>query len=440
MSSFKSTHNVAIIGGGISGLFAGYLLLEKGYRVTIFEKESALGGILATFKIDNNIYVDSLYHHIFPQNRILLSLISKLGLKNELIWRKNQTGVIIDNVLLPLNSFSDLLKVYNLPLIDKYRFITFFLKTLFITKWRKWDAISVHDLVERNCGREIWKNIFYPPLKAKFCSFANSISAAWFYKKLQQKIKCRTARSGERLGAFKKSSKILVDCVAEKIREKGGKIFTESRVKQVLIKDLCFEGLNVNNENYGFDSVIVTTPIPELVKLLPSDLKEVSDSIIPLKSIEYVHSLCTLIRLKKGFSKFYWLFVYDERSPFSLIIDHTNFINPSDYNGEHIVYLARYVDSREQLHSKPDKELFNNDFLHLKMLFPQINDSDIIDYYITRASYAQPVFKTNYLTLMPEPKFSVKGMYILNTSQLFPLQRTINGNLMLAKQCIDDWY
>ncbi|MBU0933979.1 MAG: NAD(P)/FAD-dependent oxidoreductase, partial [Spirochaetes bacterium] len=36
--------HVAIIGGGFSGLLAGYLLKKKGIQVTVYEKEEFLGG------------------------------------------------------------------------------------------------------------------------------------------------------------------------------------------------------------------------------------------------------------------------------------------------------------------------------------------------------------------------------------------------------------
>lgn len=399
-----------------------------------------LGGMLATCKIDNNAYVDRVYRHIFPQNQALLSFIAKLGLTNEIVWRKNQTGIIIDSKPLPLNFFSDLSRIDNLSFIDKYKFIIFLLRSLLINNWREMDAISTRELVESNCGAEIWKKIFYPPLKAKFCNFADNISAAWFYKKLQQRVKCRTIRSGEKLGAFERSSKILVDCISEKIREKGGMIFTEARVERIKIKDLRFEGLSVNKKYYSFDSLIATTPTPELVNLFPSDFPDAYDSIRSLKNIEHVHSLCTLIRLKKKLSKFYWLFVHDEQSPFFLIVEHTNLIDPESCNGEHVVYLARYVASQEELYSKSDKEIFDSDFFHLKMIFPHINDDDIIDYTITRIPYAQPIFKRHFLNSMSVSKFPVKGMYVVNTSQLFPLERTVNDHLILAKQCVDKYY
>ena len=41
---------VCIIGAGIGGLAAGMLLIKKGYRVTIFEKESKIGGRAISFE------------------------------------------------------------------------------------------------------------------------------------------------------------------------------------------------------------------------------------------------------------------------------------------------------------------------------------------------------------------------------------------------------
>ena len=45
----KSQSEICIIGAGIGGLTAGALLSKKGYKVTIFEKESLLGGRALSF-------------------------------------------------------------------------------------------------------------------------------------------------------------------------------------------------------------------------------------------------------------------------------------------------------------------------------------------------------------------------------------------------------
>ena len=40
---------IAVIGGGLGGLFTGALLAKEGYKVTVLEKNHTLGGGLQTF-------------------------------------------------------------------------------------------------------------------------------------------------------------------------------------------------------------------------------------------------------------------------------------------------------------------------------------------------------------------------------------------------------
>lgn len=54
---------VVIIGGGISGLTAGYFALKKGYDVTILEKNSHAGGLCTSWQRDN-VLIDGCIHWI----------------------------------------------------------------------------------------------------------------------------------------------------------------------------------------------------------------------------------------------------------------------------------------------------------------------------------------------------------------------------------------
>ena len=45
---------VAIIGGGATGLSAGYNLIKNGYKVDIFERAPFLGGQASTIDIGNS--------------------------------------------------------------------------------------------------------------------------------------------------------------------------------------------------------------------------------------------------------------------------------------------------------------------------------------------------------------------------------------------------
>ena len=48
MKKDRKEDKVAIVGSGPTGLSCAYYLAQEGYQVTIFERESVLGGMLAT--------------------------------------------------------------------------------------------------------------------------------------------------------------------------------------------------------------------------------------------------------------------------------------------------------------------------------------------------------------------------------------------------------
>ena len=46
--------SIAIVGGGIGGLYAAYLLGRNGFHVTLFEQDERLGGRIETVKMPPN--------------------------------------------------------------------------------------------------------------------------------------------------------------------------------------------------------------------------------------------------------------------------------------------------------------------------------------------------------------------------------------------------
>ena len=74
---------IAIIGAGITGLVTAYKLSQKGYNVTIFEKQSNAAGLASTIKIANT-NIEKAYHHFFPTDKELIELSKELNIYNEL--------------------------------------------------------------------------------------------------------------------------------------------------------------------------------------------------------------------------------------------------------------------------------------------------------------------------------------------------------------------
>ncbi len=52
----NKNQKIAIIGGGISGIAASVFLIEKGYKVDIFETKKTLGGRAGSIK-NKNVYL-----------------------------------------------------------------------------------------------------------------------------------------------------------------------------------------------------------------------------------------------------------------------------------------------------------------------------------------------------------------------------------------------
>ena len=70
--------NIGIIGSGISGLACAYFLADKGYSVTIYEREKGPGGLAGSAQV-NGVPIEMFYHHFFSSDTELLAMAKELG-------------------------------------------------------------------------------------------------------------------------------------------------------------------------------------------------------------------------------------------------------------------------------------------------------------------------------------------------------------------------
>ena len=70
-----------IIGGGLSGLYAGYLLVKRGItNICIIEKNEHLGGRIHTLHLDDNVTIELGAGGIMNTHKPYLELVNELGL------------------------------------------------------------------------------------------------------------------------------------------------------------------------------------------------------------------------------------------------------------------------------------------------------------------------------------------------------------------------
>lgn len=86
--SLVNTITVAVVGGGIAGLSAAANLAERGFKVSLFEKEKYLGGKMGSWSFESHgetLYVEHGFHAFFRQYHNLRGFMKKIDIYRHLI-------------------------------------------------------------------------------------------------------------------------------------------------------------------------------------------------------------------------------------------------------------------------------------------------------------------------------------------------------------------
>ena len=410
--------NIAIIGGGITGLAIAYYL-SKQNKVIVFDKNP--GGLVSAFKI-NDAYLEKYYHHFFKSDKYLLELISELNLNDKILWKESKVAFYFKNNVYNLNTAFDLLSFKPLKFINRIKLGLFILNFRLNNNWKRFDNKTIKEFCKNN--KNIYNTIWKPLSRIKF-GRREDISAAFLWGRLNPRSKSRS-KGKEILGYLNGSYKILTDRLIEKIKEKNS-LVVPSKVEKIKKINDKFE--IIADKNYTFDKVIITAQIPQFIDMFPS-LPELYKT--ELNKIEYNSILCVILKLKNKISNYYWLNNIDPNLTLGGVIEHTNLISKNKYGGN-IVYLFNYLSKDNPLYNLNNNHLIDHYLKELKKIFPNFNKDDIINYYIFKDDYATPIYIKNYSKIMPNIKTPVKNLYLANISQIYPYDRNINHSIKLAR-------
>ena len=161
---------VAIVGGGISGLSAAYFLAERGHECTLIEAESRLGGVIRTEKVDGCL-VEAGPDSFLAQKPWALELIRELGIEDQVIGsqdRRRRTYVLRNGMLVPLPEGIQFLAPTQLKPVLMTPLLSWRAKARIVLEWfRKPETIedeSVADFVRRHYGPEVNEYLAQPML------------------------------------------------------------------------------------------------------------------------------------------------------------------------------------------------------------------------------------------------------------------------------------
>ncbi|MFA5749928.1 MAG: FAD-dependent oxidoreductase [Candidatus Shapirobacteria bacterium] len=392
---------VAIIGGGLGGLISGYLLSKQGYKVTILEKEFFLGGLISGFKMKKN-NLEKTYHHFFKTDTDLIELIKEIGLQNRLKWYKNSTALYWKNKMYPFNGAIDLLKFKPLGFLDKFRMglVAIYLK--YDKNWKKYEKITANDWMKKMVGEQAYDVVWKPLLSGKFHQYYDKISMAWLWTRVNTRGNSKDKQGNEILGYINGGFEKIIERLAELIKKNNGIIKLNTEVKE--IKDL----------EKNFDLVIDTRPA---------------------KNIDYLGMINVVFSTKQNLSKYYWHNINNPKSPFLVLIQHTNLIDKKKYNGKHIYYLGTYVPQNHKYFNWSDEKVEKEFLEYLPKIFKNFDKKEISEIKVFKFKYAQHIVNTNYK--VPSYKISEK-IWQLNFAQIYPQDRGMNFAVREAKKLVKE--
>src|SRR5262249_44238916 len=112
-------------------------------------------------------------------------------------------------------------------------------------------------------------------------------------------------------------------------------------------------------------------------------------------------------------------------------------LNPAMTKDGHVVYVPYYLPTSAPLYAAEPRVAFEQSWQSLKYLNPSLKDSDLIAHEVFKAPYAQAICPTGFLDLMPSPEAPIAGLHLLDSTFLYPEDRTQSGLILKAWDCAD---
>jgi protoporphyrinogen oxidase len=181
-----------------------------------------------------------------------------------------------------------------------------------------------------------------------------------------------------------------------------------------------------------FDAVISTSSPALMAKLAPDLPADYSASLQALKSMGAV---VLVLALDRQLTNYYWHNIPKEAGfPFLALVEHTNYMRPEHYGGDHLIYIGDYLDPSHEHFRLSAEELLERFLPSLPRFNPAFERSWIKQTWLWKTPYAQPVPPVNHSRNIPSLRTPVPGLYFASMSQVYPWDRGTNFAVEIGRK------
>lgn len=423
---------VAVIGGGPAGLKAAHVLVKSGAEVTLFESSPVLGGLASWFDA-GGVRLERYYHFICKGDDELVATLGELALGHKLRWRDSRMAYFVDGVLYPFLTPIDLLRFRPLSPVDRLR-TGLALKRAQRMKEAELAPLFAVDWLKQAFGSTAYDIIWDPLMKFKFAEHAPRISAAWIWARMVRLSRSRTSAWREELGYIEGGSRTVLEALGHDFAERGGRIVLNAGVEAIVGDPHRVTGVRVGGETVPADAVISTVTTSRFLKLTPWLDGPYVEGV---RNIPTIGIFCLLLRLKHAVTPFFWVNTNDRRVPFAGMIEYTN-LNPiPELRGDHILYVPQYLSAEDPSYALSDEEVLHSYTDALTLIHPAFDRSWIRFFAVFRDRFAQPICLTDYRTSTPAIETPVANLFLTDSCQLHPHDRSISGAFGLGRRAAE---
>jgi len=419
--------DIGIIGAGITGLTAAYDLTKQGHAVTIYEARPYAGGLAAGFRDGRWEWpLDRFYHHWFASDNIVTGLIDELGARDRLFFPRPTTSIYHGGHIYPFDSALRVLRFTPLPLVDRVRvgLVTLYLRLL--RDWRSLEGITAEEWTRRAVGERAYKVLWKPMLISKFGEENyRDVNMAWFWARLYK----RTPRLGYFVGGFQGFADLLV----ERVRAQGGEVRLGTAVRAVRPAADGRLRLETTAGVAEHKRVIATCSPQTMLQLAPGLPSDYAAKLDRLKSMGAVVLILALRhRLTEGH---YWINLpKGDGFPFMGLVEHTNYVSPERYGGDHLVYCGDYLPPDHPYFDYSKERLLETYLPGLVKIDPDFRPDWVRASWMFTERYAQPVPTLHHSRNIPPLRTPIPGLWMANMSQVYPWDRGTNYAVEMGRR------